>query len=125
MLRNLFIDFQHAGVDDAHVEAGLDRVVEERAVHRFAHGVVAAETEADVADAAADFCEREILFDPLCRANEINGVMGVFLHAGANGEHVRIEDDVLRRETDVFCEQVVSALANLDLAFERVGLAAL
>ncbi len=48
--RNLFVDRQLAGVDDAHVQAGLDRVVQERRVHRLAHHVVAAERERDVAD---------------------------------------------------------------------------
>ena len=48
------VDADHAGVDDAHVHPGLDRVVQEHGVDRFAHRVVAAEREADVADAAAD-----------------------------------------------------------------------
>ena len=42
------------GVDDAHVEAGADRVVEERGVHRLADGVVAAEREGQVRDPAGD-----------------------------------------------------------------------
>ena len=42
ILRNFLINGQHAGVDDAHVEAGLDGVIKKRAVHRLAHGVVAA-----------------------------------------------------------------------------------
>ena len=34
-----------AGIDDAHVHAGVDRVIEEHRVHRLAHGLVAAERE--------------------------------------------------------------------------------
>ena len=45
VLGNLLVHFQHAGVDDAHVEAGLDGVIQKRAVHRLAHAVVAAETK--------------------------------------------------------------------------------
>ena len=99
-------------------------MVEERAVHRLTHGVVAAKAEADVADAAAYFREREILFDPLRRANEIDGIIGVLLHAGADGEDVRVENDVLRGEPDLLREQVVSALADLGPALKGVGLAA-
>ena len=51
---DLLVDLEHAGVDDAHVHAGLDGVVEERGVHRLADVVVAAEAERDVGDAAAD-----------------------------------------------------------------------
>ena len=46
---DLLVDLEHAGVDDAHVHAGLDGVIEERRVHRLAHVVVAAEAERDVA----------------------------------------------------------------------------
>ena len=43
VLRNVLVDNQLAGVDDAHVQPGLDRVVEERRMDRLAHAVVAAE----------------------------------------------------------------------------------
>ena len=46
---NVVVDRELAGVDDAHVHAGLDGVVEEHRVHRLAHRVVAAEGEGDVA----------------------------------------------------------------------------
>ena len=48
------VDADHAGVDDAHVHARLDRVVQEHGVDRLAHRVVAAEREAHVGDAARD-----------------------------------------------------------------------
>src|SRR6185312_7899649 len=34
-----------AGIDDAHIHARLDRVIEEHRVHRLAHALVAAEGE--------------------------------------------------------------------------------
>ena len=43
-----------AGVDDAHVHAGLDGVVKEHRMDRLAHRVVAAKREGDVGDAAGD-----------------------------------------------------------------------
>ena len=48
------VDRELAGVDDAHVHAGLDGVVEEHRVHRLAHRLVAAEREREVGDAAGD-----------------------------------------------------------------------
>ena len=48
------VDADHAGVDDAHVHAGLDRVVQEHGVDRLAHRVVAAEARSyTLRDAAA------------------------------------------------------------------------
>ena len=52
VLRDLLVDRELAGVHDAHVEAGRDRVVEKRGVHGLADGVVPAEREGDVRDAA-------------------------------------------------------------------------
>ena len=61
---DLLVHLEHAGVDDAHVHAGLDGVVEERRVHRLAHVVVAAEAERDVRHAAADLGVRQVRLDP-------------------------------------------------------------
>ena len=121
-LRDFLIDREHSGVDDAHVEAGFDGVIQERAVHGLAHGVVAAERERDVADAAADFRVRQVFLDPLGGADEIHGVIRVFLHARADGEDVGIENDVLRREADFLDEQIVGALADFRAALEGIGL---
>ena len=49
----------------------------------------------------------------------------VLLDAGRDREHVRVEDDVLGREAGLLDEQPVGALADLDLALDRVGLALL
>ena len=59
ILRDVLVDDELAGVDDAHVEAGLDGVVQERRVDRLADDVVAAERERQVADAAADLHARD------------------------------------------------------------------
>ena len=52
-------------------------------------------------------------------------VLGVLLDARADREHVRVEDDVLGREAGLLGEQAVGALADLELARGRVGLALL
>ena len=49
---DLFVDFDLPGVDDPHVEAGMDRVIQEGRVHRLADRFVAAERKRDVAHAA-------------------------------------------------------------------------
>ena len=45
VLVDRLVDRELAGVDDAHVHAGLDGVIEEHRVHRFAHRLVAAKRE--------------------------------------------------------------------------------
>ena len=122
---DLFIHFEHAGVDDAHVHSGLDSMEEERAVHRLAHRVVAAEAERNVRDAAADLGVREVLFDPTRGFDEVHGVVVVLLDARRDGEDVRIENDVLGREANFIDEDAVGAFADADLLSECCRLAIL
>src|SRR5205807_1773221 len=46
----------------------------------------------------------------------------VLLDPRRDREHVRVEDDVLRREASLLGQQAVGALADLDLALHRSGL---
>ena len=115
----------HAGVDDAHVHAGLDRVVQEHGVDRLAHRLVAAEREAHVGHAARHLRARQVLLDPARRVDEVDGVVVVLLDARRDREDVRVEDDVLGREADLVDQDAVRALADLGLALEGVGLALL
>ena len=120
--RNVLVDRQLAGVDDAHVQPGADRVVQERRVHGLAHHVVAAERERQVGDAAAGPHARAALLDQRQRLDERLGVTVVLGDAGGDREHVRVEDDVLGREPDLLREQVVGPAADLHLALGGVGL---
>jgi hypothetical protein len=54
--------------------------------------------------------------------DEGEAIAVVLLHAGGNGEDIRVEDDVLGREAHFVDEDVVGALADRDLALDRVGL---
>ncbi len=115
----------HAGVDDAHVHAGLDRVIQEHGVDGFPHRLVAAEREAHVGDAARHLGSRQVLLDPARGVDEIDGVVVVLLDARRDREDVRVEDDVLGRKADLVDQDAVGARADLGLALEGVGLALL
>ena len=52
-------------------------------------------------------------------------VVVVLLHAGGDGEDVRVEDDVLGREADLVDQDAVGALADADLVLVGGGLALL
>jgi predicted GNAT family acetyltransferase len=117
------IDAEHAGVDDAHRQSGLDRVVEEDGVDRFAHRIVAAEREGDVGDAAGNLRARQVRANPGAGLDEVDGVVVVLFDAGGDGEDVRVEDDVLGRESRLLGEQPVGARADFGLAGVGVGLA--
>ena len=55
----------------------------------------------------------------------VEGVAVVLLHARGDGEDVGVEDDVGGGEVRLLGEELVGALADLDLALRGVGLARL
>ena len=122
---DLVVDGELPGIDDAHVHAGGDRVIEEDRVHRLAHRIVAAKGEGDVGDAAGDERVRQLRLDPPGRLEEGDGVAVVLLDPGGDREDVRIEDDVLGRKADLIDEDAVGARADRDFALGGVGLALL
>ena len=110
----------HGGrVEDRHVEADARGVVEEDGVHDLADGVVAAEREREVGDAAGEVDQRVLRLDLRDRVDEVPCVRVVLLHAGGDGEHVQVEDDVLGQEADLADEEVVAPQRDLDLLLRR------
>ena len=94
-------------------------------MHRLAHALIAAEGEGEVGDAAGDMRVRQLGLDAPRRLDIGEAVIIVLLDAGGDGEDVRIEDDVFRRKADLLGQELVGALADLEFALRRLGLARL
>ena len=116
------VDLEHPGVDDRHVQSGLNRVVEEDGVDGLAHGVVAGKSEGHVRQATRRAGARAQAFDFRDGFDEIKRVTVVLLHPRADGQDVRIKDDVLRIDARLFGENAEGAHADADLIDERRGL---
>ncbi len=123
LLRDLVVDLQLAGVDDAHGQARLDRMEQEHRVDRFAHRVVAAEGEGHVGHAARGQGIGQVVANEGAGFDEVDGVVVVLFDAGGDGEDVRVEDDVFGREAHLVDQDVVAALADFALACSGIGLA--
>src|ERR1051326_194138 len=124
VFRDLLVDGELAGVDDAHRQPGVDGMVEKRRVHRLAHALVAAERERDVADAAGGVRARVLAPQLAHVLDEADAVVRLYLHAGGDGENRGVEDDVALVEALVE-EDLGGARTDLDLALDGAGLAAL
>ena len=120
---DVVIDDHLPGIDDAHIHAGLDGVIQKHRMHRLAHRLIAAERERQVRDAAGNVRVRQVRPDPARRLDEIDAVIVVLLEPGRDRENIGVEDDVFRREVELINKDVVGALADLGLAREGVGLA--
>mmetsp|Transcript_55188 Transcript_55188/g.146427 ORF Transcript_55188/g.146427 Transcript_55188/m.146427 type:complete len:1471 (+) Transcript_55188:155-4567(+) len=132
-LRDVVEDGHTAGVDDTHRHALLDRMVEEDRVDRLAQRSQAAETKREVRNATRDFGARQVgvrgvlaAGNPVARFDEVLAVVVVLDEASGDREHVRVENDVPRREVDLGADHdVVRALAHVDLVLVAGGLALL
>ena len=120
---DVVIDGQVAGVDDAHVHARRDGVVQEDRVDRPSHRLVAAEAERHVRHPARDAGVGQGGLDDLDRLDEVDGVVVVLLDPRRHGEDVGVEDDVLGRKAHLVHQDAVGAGADLDLARGGIGLA--
>ena len=89
---------------------------------RLAQRIVAAEGEGKVGEAAADPGTWEGRLDAAGRLEVGQGVAGVLLDAGADGEDVRIDDDVVREEAGHVDQQAIRPGGDGDLPLHRVGL---
>ena len=87
-------------------------MVEEDGVHGLADGLLAAEGEGKVGDAARDAAAGARLLDPLARADEVDAVVVVLAHAGGDREDVGVEDDVVGVEADLLDQDLVRPLAD-------------
>jgi hypothetical protein len=95
---DLLVDLEHAGVDDAHVHAGGDGVVEEGRVHGLAHGLLPRKLKDTLETPPLTLACGQVGLDPARGLDEVDGVVVVLLDAGGDGEDVGVEDDVLGRE---------------------------
>ena len=125
VLGNLFVDRELAGVHDGHVQAGLNRAIQKRGVHRFAHHVLAAERKRNVADAAAHFRIRKLGLDLPRGFDEIDGVIVVLFDARRHGQNIRIKNNFFRSNAGLFRENPIGSGAHFHLARQRIRLALL
>ena len=125
VLGDVRVDLELPRVHDGHVQARGDRVVQERGVDRAAHGLVPAEGEAQVGDAAAHVDARTAALDLTGGFDERLGVVVVLLEPGGDRQDVGVDDDVAGVEAGFGGEQADRALGDLDLALDRAGLALL
>ena len=68
---------------------------------------------------------RQTLPDLARGLDEGDGIIVMLLDPGRDGEDIGIENDVFRRKAQLIDKDVIGALAYLDLALFRVGLALL
>ena len=90
-------------------------------MHGLADGIVAAEGEGEVGDAARGIAAGQVALDPADGFYEINSVAGVFGHAGSHGKNVAVKDNVAGFYPRL-SEQLVAAGADFYLALQGGGL---
>ena len=121
--RQIVINRQLAGVNDPHIHAVTDGVVQEDGVNRFANRIVAAEREGDVRDAAGNQRVRQLAFNVFTGADKVLRIVVVLFNAGGDGEDIGVKNNIFRREAHLFGQNLVRPAANFDFPRAGIGLA--
>ena len=111
------IHLQHAWINDAHVKSLGYGMIEKHRVHGLTHHVIASESEREIGYTAAGQSSRKIVLNPPHGLDEVDAIVGMFLYTRAHGEHVHVEDDVVRAEMQPIHQQVIGPLAYSRFAF--------
>ena len=82
LARQIVVNRQLAGVDDPHIHAVTDRVVEEHGVDRLTYRVITAERERHVGDAAGDQRMRQLAFDVFAGADKVLRIVVMLFNTG-------------------------------------------
>jgi hypothetical protein len=70
------------------------------------------ESKGKIGNTTTDLHVRTLLLDGLASSDEVNAIVGVLLHAGADRKDVGVKDDVLGRELYLVDEDVIRTLAD-------------
>ena len=65
---------------------------------------------------------RQLAFDVFAGADKVLCVVVMLFDTGGDGKDIGVEDNIFRREADLFGEDFVGATANLNFTFAGVGL---
>ncbi len=117
---NIVVNRHLPRVHNPHIHARLDGMVEEHAVNRFAHRIIAPERERYVGNPAGNVRVRQVLANPARGFDKVHRVIIVFVDPRGYREDVRVENNVFGREADLFRQNFVSAGADFD--FPRLGI---
>ena len=91
-------------------------------MHGLTNRLVATEREGQVRHAPGDMRQRHGPADRSRRFDEVDAVIVVLFDTCGDREDVRIENDILRRQTRHFRQQLVGAGADFDLALIAIRL---
>ena len=119
-LRNGGIAHHRFGVDDGHVEAGLDAVIQENRIQHFAPG--GGQAKGDIGDSQNRLGLGQRLFDEPDALDGFGPGADIVGVAGADGKDQRVENQVFRRDAVFFGEQRGGTQGHFQLALAGDGL---
>ena len=115
---NFLVDIQHAGVNNSHVETGVNRVIQKSGVHCFTDRIITPERKGNVAHSTTDQRSRTAFFNLFYCFNESHRIVVVFLHSSGHSQNIRIKNNIVRRKSNVFGQQLIGSTADFNFLFE-------
>ncbi len=97
-------------------------MIQEARVHNLPHGVVSPEGERQVTHPTAHMDAGKSLLDGPGSFDIGVGILVMLFNPCCHGENVRIEDEILRREADLLCQEGAGTLTYLHFSFICISL---
>ena len=80
----------------------------------------AAERERHVAYPATGLSVWQVLLDPTNSFNEINRIVVMLFHTCTDGQDIRVENDVLGREIQLFGQQFIGRITSYNVCYTKL-----
>ena len=119
--RDVIVDRQLSRVDDTHIHAVVDGVVQEHTMESLSQLIEAPKGKTQVREATAHLGMGTLLTDDLSSLDKIDRVVVMFDHSCGDRQDIQVKNDVLRWEANLDQELVGSA-ADLDLFLSTCSL---
>ena len=91
-------------------------------MHGFTDIIITSERKRQVTDTSTHMSSWQVLFNPSCGLNEVNGIIIVFLDTCSNSQYIRVEDDIVRIKAHLFSQDAISTSAHFNLTFVSICL---
>ena len=106
-LINAFINSQLTGIDNAHIHARRNGMIEKHRMHRLAHRLVATEGEGKIRDTARHMRMRQGLADGAGRFDKGHAIARMLFNTGGDRKHIRIENNIFGRKADLVHQKMI------------------
>ena len=120
--RNVTVEYGSSRIDDPHIHPLLDGMIKEYRMHCFTNIIIATERERKITYSPADVCTGKIFPDPSGSFYKVYGVIVMLFDSCSHRKHIRVENNIMRIESNFINQQTICTFAHFYLAGSSIRL---